>query len=476
MQHNRDGEQKLLNQFGRFSFLLIATFSLAKAGSFEDFQRVQNASFSQYKDKKDSAFESYLKSQWSEYNSFLSPSLYKKAKPKVILPATIKPVLSRGPSIHLKILKEVQKQSAPLLKTSKGIAVGFFGALLHFSVDAKVKKVRFYPQNKNGIMNAFSIFASSDYTVLLDEIKKSSKSMKLNDWGVYLLVQKIAGRTFNDRDDKKLFAWFLLNKLGYDTKVGIHSQHIVLLSRTKQLIYAAPKYTIEGKSYFSLSKNPISGSLYTYAQSYPNATKAVDFSLDTLPLLVQNTQTKTRTFSMQNRQYSLSYRYNKNLIDFMNTYPQVSYSVYFSTPLEKETLFDIQKSLKPYLDGKKMTYGLNFLLRFVQTAFKYERDQQQFGKEKVMFAQETLYYDKSDCEDRATLYARLVKKLFGISVVGVKYANHMATALYIPINGAGVHVHGKRYVIADPTYIDANVGESMPQYRSVIPDKFIYLR
>ena len=476
MQHNKDGEQKSFNQFGRFSLLLIAAFSLAEAGSFKDFQRVQNAAFSEYKDKKDTAFESYLKSQWSEYNSFISPSLYKEAKPKVILPTSIKPVLARGPNIHLKVLKKAQKQAAPLLKTSKGLEVGFFGSLLHFSVDAKVKRARFYPQNRNGIINAFSIFASSDYNRLLYEIKKSSKSMKLNDWGVYLLVQKIAGKTFNDLDDKKLFAWFLLNKLGYDTKVGIHAQHIALLSRTKQPIYAAAKYTIEGKSYFLLSKNPLSGALYTYSKSYPNATKALDFSLDTLPLLVQNTQTKIRTFSMQNRQYSVSYHYNKNLIDFMNTYPQVSYGVYFSAPLQKETLSDIERSLKPYLDGKKMSYGLDFLLRFVQTAFKYERDQQQFGKEKVMFAQETLYYDKSDCEDRATLYARLVKKLFGISVVGVKYANHMATALYIPLEGASVQVHGKRYVIADPTYINANVGESMPKYRSVIPDKFIYLR
>ena len=476
MLHNSLGEQKFFNQFGRFSLLLIAAFSLVEASSFEDFQRVQNAAFSEYKDKKDTAFESYLKSQWSEYNSFISPSLYKKVKPNAILPARVKPVLARGPNIHIKVLKNFAKGSTPRIKKRKGLEVDFFGALLYFSIDEKVKRARFYPQNKNGIINAFSIFASSDYNVLLHEIKRSSQSMKLNDWGIYMLVKKIAEKTFTDLDDEELFSWFLLNKLGFDIKVGIIAQHIALLSRTKQMIYAAPKYKIDGESYYLLSKNALGGSIYTYSKSYPNATKAVDFSLDTLPLLVQKNQTKTRTFIMQKREYHISYHYNKNLIDFMKTYPQVSYSVYFSTPLQKETLSDIEASFKPYLDGKKMTYGLNFVLHFVQSAFKYERDQQQFGKEKVMFAQETLYYDKSDCEDRATLYARLVKKLFGISVVGVKYANHMATALHIPIVGASVHVHGKRYVIADPTYINANVGESMPKYRSVIPDKFIYLR
>jgi len=476
VQHNNHGEQKFFKQFGRFSLLLVVGFTLVKAGSFEDFKRVQNSAFSGYKDKSDSAFEHYLQSQWSEYNSFISPSLYKKAKPKVILSATPKPILTRGPNIHIKVLKKSAKKSAPFLKKREGIGVKFFGALLYFSIDAGVKRARFYPQNKSGIVNAFTVFASRNENRLLHEIRKSSKSMHLNDWGVYMLVQKIAQKSFSDLDDEKLFAWFLLNKLGYDTKVGINAHHIALLSRTKQIIYAAPKYTIEGKSYYLLSQNALGGTLYTYAKSYPNAIKAVDFSLKSLPLLVQNTQTKRRTFILQNREYSISYHYNKNLIDFMKTYPQVSYSVYFSTPLQKETLSDIEASFKPYLDGKKMTYGLNFVLRFVQSAFAYERDQQQFGKEKVMFAQETLYYDKSDCEDRATLYARLVKKLFGISVVGVKYANHMATALYIPISGASVYVHGKRYVIADPTYINANVGESMPKYSAITPDKFIYLR
>jgi hypothetical protein len=109
----------------------------------------------------------------------------------------------------------------------------------------------------------------------------------------------------------------------------------------------------------------------------------------------------------------------------------------------------------------------------VQNAFTYEVDEEQFGREKVMFAQETLYYDKSDCEDRAILYAYLVRKLFHVGVIGVKYKDHMATALYIPMDGDSVRKGRKRYVIADPTYATANIGMSMPKYKSVIPESFI---
>jgi hypothetical protein len=119
---------------------------------------------------------------------------------------------------------------------------------------------------------------------------------------------------------------------------------------------------------------------------------------------------------------------------------------------------------------------MNFVLNFVQKSFKYEQDNQQFGREKVMFAQETLYFDKSDCEDRAVLFSYLIKELFGVSVLGVKYEDHMATAVYVPIEGDEVMVKSKKFVIADPTYINATIGMSMPKYKSIKPQSYIVVR
>jgi hypothetical protein len=64
-----------------------------------------------------------------------------------------------------------------------------------------------------------------------------------------------------------------------------------------------------------------------------------------------------------------------------------------------------------------------------------------------MFANETLYFDKSDCEDRAVLFSYLVKELFGIGVVGIKYKDHMATALYVPMDGDSVKAGQRKFVI-----------------------------
>jgi hypothetical protein len=91
-----------------------------------------------------------------------------------------------------------------------------------------------------------------------------------------------------------------------------------------------------------------------------------------------------------------------------------------------------------------------------------------------MFAEETLVYDASDCEDRAILFAYLVKHIFGVSVVGVKYSDHMSTALFVPLKGASVRVGKRAYLLADPTYINANIGQEMPKYRDIEPEAFIY--
>ncbi|MDQ7042261.1 MAG: hypothetical protein Q9M34_01880, partial [Sulfurimonas sp.] len=212
-----------------------------------------------------------------------------------------------------------------------------------------------------------------------------------------------------------------------------------------------------------------------YKQNYPNANRALDLGLYELPNFKKNLEYKTLSFKQFGKVYSTSFSYDKNLIDFMASYPQADYETYFNAPMSLETYEQIATDMKKYLNNKHSSEAINFVLNFVQKAFVYERDQQQFAKEKVMFPNETLYYDKSDCEDRAILFAYLVKKLFKVSVVGVKYKDHMATALYIPMRGDSVKVGGRKFVIADPTYVNANIGQSMPKYKSIIPQRYIIL-
>lgn len=483
MQQNRDGEPKLYRLFGLFSLTLFLNTTLL-FGSFEDFKRTQNSSFSSYRDANDAEFKNYLLKEWREYTAEESEPLYREKKPKNITPSREKELQSVGPKVNIKLTPylEEKSQNTPK-KKQEGVAsrydkyMNFFGTQIGFNLQERVADARYYPKNQTGIVNFFATVASSDYSELQHRIEAYTKELELNDWGVYLLVSDIAKSIYLDRDDRGLFVWFLLNKLGYDVKVGLSNRHIVLLHYSQKVIYSTPKYRFSKRDFYAISRYAKEGitKLYTYEKSYPNATKPLDLSLRVVPKLAESIATKELHFKEQAKEYSISISYNKNLIDFMATYPQADYETYFNAPMQERTYQEIAKQMRDYINEKEASLALNFVLRFVQKAFHYERDEEQFGHEKVMFAEETLFYEKSDCEDRAVLFSYLVRRLFGIGVVGVKYKDHIATALYIPMEGDRVKVGRVEGVIADPTYINANIGQSMPKYRSIMPESFIMI-
>ena len=114
------------------------------------------------------------------------------------------------------------------------------------------------------------------------------------------------------------------------------------------------------------------------------------------------------------------------------------------------------------------------LLRFVQTAFPYETDQDQFGVEKWQAPEEILYYRLSDCDDRSILYAFLLREVLGWDDVAMlRYPGHLAVAVpqrRIGVSGDSVRVQGESYIVTDPTYIGADVGMAMPQFRNIRPE------
>ena len=480
MQLHKDGEQKWFRHFGRFSILSLFITTALFAQSFAEFKRNEISSFEEYKDKKDAAFNKYLRSQWEEYTSEYSKALYKEPKPRTIPQTVPKKLKSVGPTVSVKLPKKPKRERATPQsesKKSKDIYFDFFGERLGFDIDKNYKNARFYPQNQMGIVNFFNTLAHSDYESTLVDIKRMKKELRLNDWGLYLLINELAKHIYSYKDERDIFSWYIFNKLSYDVRLGLSGKHVVVMYYSKKMIYSTPRYIFNKKDFYLIEKyaTEFTKKLYTYKHNYPDSSKPLDLSLKEMPLFAQNIQTKELHFKKFGKTYKLSYKYNKNLINFMATYPQADYKTYFDAPISRLAYDSLAKSLKEYIDTKHASVAINFVLTFVQKAFEYELDQEQFGREKVMFANETLYYQKSDCEDRAILFARLIKTLFGVTVIGVQYSDHMATALYIPLRGDSVKSGNRRFVIADPTYINANIGESMPKYSHKIPESFITL-
>lgn len=180
------------------------------------------------------------------------------------------------------------------------------------------------------------------------------------------------------------------------------------------------------------------------------------------PLFEHTPMTIRRDF--KGKQYTFTI--NKNLINYYKSYPCIDFHSYARAPIEKGLLESIKNQLYTELANKNQEDAVNWLLHFIQNAFKYKTDKEQFGYEKFNFIEETLASQYCDCEDRAILFSHLVKNFLNLPVVLIYYRGlHLATAVKFKdtsISGDYVEYNGEKYIICDPTYINANAGNAMP--------------
>ena len=157
----------------------------------------------------------------------------------------------------------------------------------------------------------------------------------------------------------------------------------------------------------------------------------------------------------------------------MKDYPVTLLPCYASSNPDETIRHNILEQLRQQLDGLDQLTAANELLHFVQKAFVYKADVDQFGIEKTFFAEEMFYYPYCDCEDRAILYSYLIHNLLDLDVVLLEYPGHVCTAVAFaePLKGSATHITYKdrTWFICDPTYIGSDIGMSMPRYASLTP-------
>ena len=142
--------------------------------------------------------------------------------------------------------------------------------------------------------------------------------------------------------------------------------------------------------------------------------------------------------------------------------------VYCKAPVAPETEAALAQTFSTLSKKYNKVQLVDIILNFVQTAFQYQIDEKQFGREKYFFPEEVIGYPYSDCEDRAALFSWLVKRFTGCEVVGVLYPDHLSTAVYfgetVRVPGKNLTYGGKQFVMCDPTYPNASIGTIMPKY------------
>ena len=432
--------------------------------------------------KNDAEFAKFLEEDWRMFQAFQGMVRDEKPKPKTIpIAEEKKEIVYTGKKVE-KIsapVKQKQEKVEPIIKSTfrqnvqkENIALNFFTVRLDLEFDAKMRTLGLSNINNESISRCWEIFSSSDYKPLVDQILSYKNSMSLNDWGFIILLHEIGMEMFNKpNNESNLFTWFMMSKAGYDIKIGYNNSDVLLLIPTNNMIYSTPYLVFNNQKYFILSLNEMAdsspGVIYTYDGEYSGANKQISMGIDKSPVFSKQKLKREYKFKYKDTNYTVPVIFYKDAIDFFEYYPQTNFEVYFSSNVTPSADYSFLIAFKPFIENKTEPEAVNMILRFVQTAFKYKTDGEHFGREKPLFPEETLFYEYSDCEDRSILFAHLVRKLLGLEVIGLNYPSHIATAVKFdaPVQGDFITYNQTKYLICDPTYINADIGQCMPQYK-----------
>jgi hypothetical protein len=446
----------------------------------EFIDRMQNE-FNEYVEQRDKEFTDYLKNYWEQFDVFRGVEPPEKPKPPVIPEyepkpdreeswnkvAAIKSTLTPEKKVPEEIAIPLIKKSEEAEFNETQMTFGFFGMRIVLEYDSQVRIDPPAVVNPGTISKFWEMLSGTNYNQLIDQLQSYKNKMNLNDWAYFQLVDKFSQTVYEQSETgKDLLTWVLMNRSGFKTRVAYSGDKLSLLIPSNNTIYSKSFLQDNGVKFYLMSDLG-SSNIYTYDKDYPDARKLIDFNISSPLNLSKNIVSKSVGFSYNDKPYSLRINYNQNLIDFYKDYPQVDINIYFDATVSAETKESLLENLRPIVADMNEAEAVNFLLKFVQTSFQYKTDQQQFQKEKFFFPEEIFYYPYSDCEDRSIFFAYLVKELLGKKVVGVEYTGHIATAVKLDQEVPGDYFiyNDEKYVIADPTFINAPLGLTMPNYR-----------
>ncbi len=320
------------------------------------------------------------------------------------------------------------------------------------------------------VADAWVTLAADKYLSVLAQCAEYREKLNLCDWGYVRFLQEMTTSFFtaSHSNEAVLMQVYLLVQSGYRVRMARSDNSLVLLLPIEHDVYDYSYLTVDGIPYYVIDDGARNGrSFYVYDRAFPQE-MALSLYMKSPPSLKPvGGKTVERTLTSK-KQVSVTIETDKNLIDFYNDYPVSSqWGYYSSASLSQDVKSALYPVLQQHIEGMSSADAANLLLNFVQTAFDYKTDGEQFGSERPLFGDETLYYPYCDCEDRSIFYSILVRDLLGLDVVLLNYPEHLAAAVKFEedVSGDYILLNDGKYIVCDPTYIGASIGEAMPDCR-----------
>jgi len=458
----------------------------AQAAQFGEFRKSIGQDYQGFRDSIDREYSAYLRKVWASRNLAAGQKSDSTPKPKALprfnpavdrvkpgtVPMLVVPLSGERPLPMIPVTVPVPapyeyEEEAPSPVPVPAPAPGkngldFYGRRVFLDLSPELNGQLPREIHNTTVADFWDRMNKINPAGLLRQLNESKAELNLNDWGFYLLVKRSAESVNPDTSYSRLLTWYLMAKSGYRVRVAYNDNRIVLMFPATSAIYDI-RWFMSGEVKYYAPDCPMN-TVYTYDKDVPGATRVFDMNILSPPSLGEQPATREVMFSYGGKEYSFAFKYNKAAISFYNDYPLCDLKVYFDAAVSPGSREAMMNLLKPAIEKLSPRESVDFLLRLVQLGFQYKTDPEQFGREKFDFPEEILHYPYADCDDRSVFFAWLVRELTGMKVIGVVYPGHVATAVNFPDDEEGDFIlfHGDKYVIADPTYISAPVGLTMP--------------
>ena len=317
------------------------------------------------------------------------------------------------------------------------------------------------------LAKAWTQLSTEAYDVTLNNVLAVRKKLALCDWGYVEMLQAVSEKKYGKTNEAVFMQAFLLSQSGYQLRLATDDNKLYLLIATENNMFSLPFFILDNTKFYALNCKSRELSI---CKAKFDKEKAISLQLRQEQKLATNNTEPRQLTSKYGVKAQVSV--NKNMIDFFNDYPSsyigndatTRWAVYANTPLEKSIQETLYPTIKKAVAGLSERDAVNKILNFVQTAFVYEYDDKVWGGDRAFFATETLYYPYADCEDRSILFSRMVRDILGLDVVLLYYPGHLATAVSFTQDVKGDYLmhNNRKYIVCDPTYINAPLGRTMP--------------
>jgi hypothetical protein len=325
-----------------------------------------------------------------------------------------------------------------------------------------------------------------DYKGLVDSLLAYKQEHQLNDWLYYQLIRRTAQQISPKNENYArytMYKWFLLAKSGYDARLALSNNRVIFYVYNIEDISDIPFFMVDGKKFMCLNYHDYPNAdlhqepPYPVSIDVPESKKPFSYEVTRMPdFKPESYVDKQLAFVYGQKTYHFNVKLSKDVENIFANYPGVDFKSYFNIPLTKETYGSLIPLLRNNVKGMNQKKGVDYLMRFTRYAFLYEDDQVNFGKEKRLSPEETLFSTYSDCDDRAGLFFYLVKEIYDLPMIALLYPTHITIAVrFDKPEGNTIVYNGNAYSVCEPTLQpeDLPIGQVSSKLKNV-PYQVVY--